>query len=109
MKTGVQLYSLRNYIKDNGLESALEIIADAGFDGVEFAGFYDKTADEIKSMLDKYSLTAFSAHIGTEKMQAELPTALQLGISNIVVPWKALDNAAEFDKAVAELDRTSVV
>lgn len=105
MKTGVQLYSLRNYIKDNGLESALEIIADAGFDGVEFAGFYDKTADEIKSMLDKYSLTAFSAHIGTEKMQAELPTALQLGISNIVVPWKALDNAAEFDKAVAELPR----
>lgn len=105
MKTGVQLYSLRNYIAENGLESALKIIAEAGFDGVEFAGFYDMSADEIKSLLDKYSLEAFSAHIGLDKLQDELQTAQRLGISNIVVPWLSLDNGDEFDKAVAELPR----
>lgn len=103
MKTGVQLYSLRDYIAEHGLEKAFEIIADAGFDGVEFAGFYDKSADELKKLLDKYGLIAFSAHIGTENIHEQLPTVLNLGISNIVVPWKALDKPDEFEKTVAEL------
>ena len=42
MKFGVQLYSLRDYIAEHGLEQALRIVAEAGFTGVEFAGFYGK-------------------------------------------------------------------
>lgn len=105
MKTGIQLYSLRDYIAENGLEKGLKLISDAGFDGVEFAGFYGMSADEIKRLLDKYALTAFSAHIGTARMSAELPTALDLGIRNIVEPCLALDNSDVFDKAVDDLTR----
>lgn len=107
MKTGIQLYSLRNHIAENGLDSALKLVADAGFDGVEFAGFYDIPASELQALLDKYSLAAFSAHIGIDKMQCELPAALKLGIRNAVVPWLALDDPDEFDKAVADLPRTA--
>ncbi|MDE6401218.1 MAG: sugar phosphate isomerase/epimerase [Clostridiales bacterium] len=107
MKIGVQLYSLRDYIKENGLETALKTVADAGFDGVELAGFYEKTSDEWKRLLEKYSLTAFSAHIGIGKIDSELTISESLGIRNIIVPWMALDDPTEFEKAVEEMTRLS--
>lgn len=59
MKFAVQLYSLREYIAENGLESALKIVSDAGFEGVEFAGFYGMKAEEIAALLEKYGLSPF--------------------------------------------------
>ena len=69
MQSGVQLYSLREFIQTNGLEPALSIIAEAGFTGVEFAGFYGKTAEEIQSLLNRYHLHAISAHVGADAIE----------------------------------------
>ena len=47
MKLAVQLYSLRVFAEKNGAEETLKLVSEAGYDGVEFAGFYGKTpADE---------------------------------------------------------------
>ena len=51
MKYAVQLYSLSNYIQTNGLDNTLKMILDAGYEGVEFAGFYNLKA---KHYLSKY-------------------------------------------------------
>ena len=59
MKYGVQLYSLRNIGKANGLEAILKTVADAGYDGVEFAGFYGHTPEEVKALCEKYNIEYF--------------------------------------------------
>ena len=46
MKIGVQLYSLKDEIKELGVDAVLKMVADAGYDCVEFAGFYGLTPKE---------------------------------------------------------------
>ena len=53
---GIQLYSVREEIKNYGLETVLDVIKASGFDCVEFAGFYDRTPAEIKKLLDDRGL-----------------------------------------------------
>ena len=50
-KVGIQLYGLRNTIKED-FEGTLKKIADMGYEYVEFAGYYDKTAEEIKEVFE---------------------------------------------------------
>ena len=47
MKLAVQLYSLRVFAEKNGAEETLKLVSEAGYDGVEFAGFYGKTPAEM--------------------------------------------------------------
>ena len=52
MKIAVQVYSLRHYINDkDSLFKALEDIKAAGYDGVEFAGYFGAEAAELKAKL----------------------------------------------------------
>lgn len=72
MKVAVQLYSLREHIK-NG-EDLLNILGEVkklGFDGVEFAGFFGCTAQQIKERLDKEGLCAVGAHMGLSDLEGE--------------------------------------
>ena len=47
MKLGLQMYSLRDVCKDN-YEKALKFAAECGYQGVEFAGFFDIPAEEME-------------------------------------------------------------
>ena len=58
----IQLYSVRNTLKDD-VEGTLKALKDMGYDGVEFAGFCDKTASELRELCDKIGLVPVSAHI----------------------------------------------
>ena len=60
-KIGLQLYSIRDEVEKD-MESSLKAISEMGYDCVEFAGFFGKTAEEINKMLDKYGLEAVSTH-----------------------------------------------
>ena len=66
MKYGVQLYSLRDMVNEKGLEEAIKTVALAGYQGVEFAGFYGYSPEQVKKLLDKYGLVAISAHISAD-------------------------------------------
>ena len=64
----VQLYSIRKYIKGDkgggvGLAQALKDVAKIGYKGVEFAGYYDFKAEEIKTMLADAGLVACGTHV----------------------------------------------
>ncbi len=58
---GIQLYSVRDAMKENVKES-LQKIADMGYKYVEFAGFFDHSAEEIKAMLDETGLIISGTH-----------------------------------------------
>ncbi|MFP3484188.1 MAG: hypothetical protein RXN82_06240, partial [Caldivirga sp.] len=63
LKVGLQLYSLRDDMPKDPFGTVREV-AEAGFDGVEFAGFYGKSALEWREFLDKVGLEVAGAHIG---------------------------------------------
>ena len=44
------------------MDKTLKAVKDMGYDYVEFAGYFGKTAEEVKSILDKYGLEAVSVH-----------------------------------------------
>src|SRR5690554_372712 len=64
MKLAIQLYSVRDHIKSGqDLLNILKDVKELGFDGVEFAGYFDLDAKTIKSRLDELGLVAIGTHI----------------------------------------------
>jgi sugar phosphate isomerase/epimerase len=72
-KVALQLYSLNKWIpaqdKDGkvALAKALKKIAEIGFEGVEFAGYYGATPAELKAMLADAGLVAVGTHVGNDR------------------------------------------
>jgi sugar phosphate isomerase/epimerase len=58
---GVQLYTVRNEMRQD-VERTLAQVAKIGYKEVEFAGYFRKTAKEIRAILDANGLTSPSAH-----------------------------------------------
>ncbi len=66
----LQLYSIREECKKD-LPGTLAAVAKMGYDGVEFAGYYDRSAKELRAMLDGLNLRAFSTHINVKTLLGE--------------------------------------
>lgn len=89
MDIALQLYSLKEYQEKN-FEEALAMTAKAGYQGVEFAGYCGKTADDMKGLLQKYKLKPVSSHVSLKQLQEqfiqEAEYAQALGYRLIVCP-----------------------
>ncbi len=72
-KIALQLYSLNKWIPAQdkvgkvALAKALKKIAEIGFEGVEFAGYYGATPAELKAMLTDAGLVAVGTHVGNDR------------------------------------------
>lgn len=66
----VQLYSVREDCKKD-LQGTLKAVADMGYDGVEFAGYYDREAAEMKKTLDDLGLKVAGTHIGLDALMGD--------------------------------------
>lgn len=89
-KLALQLYSLRKYIagekdKDGnvilegvGLDRALEVVAEIGFKGVEFAGYYQYADDPkgLKSALANAGLKACGTHVNNSLYGFDIKTGI---------------------------------
>ena len=54
-KVGLQLYSVRQDMEQD-MDKTLGAVKAMGYDYVEFAGYFGKSAEEIKALLDKHGL-----------------------------------------------------
>ncbi len=106
MKLGVQLYSLRNQIKELGVEEVLKMVAKAGYSCVEFAGFYGLTPKEMKALLDKYHLEGISAHINIDEIIPQLDYIDEIGIKSVYIPWMSGDDLKNNMDALVEQIKT---
>jgi sugar phosphate isomerase/epimerase len=61
---GLQLYSVREYVQQNGFEDAVRKVAAMGYIGVEPAGFPGTTAEAAGKLFKDLGLVAPSAHTG---------------------------------------------
>lgn len=88
---GIQLYSVKEEIKEYGLDTVLGEIKKAGYDCVEFAGFYGLTPDEMKATLDKHGLKGVSAHMSASAVAENLEYIDRLGIERVYIAWMGAD------------------
>lgn len=90
LKIGLQLFSVRDKMAED-MEGTLKKVKELGYDYVEFAGYFDKTAEEIREILDKYGLKCISVHQGLDfyeqKGQAGIDFVKTLGAEYSAVPW----------------------
>ena len=91
---GYQVYSAREEASKD-LLGTLKQLKTLGYDGVEFAGFYGHTAEEVKNMLDEAGLIAFSDHVPFALIEKDMfgviRDHLTIGCKYIAVPY--LDEA----------------
>ncbi len=108
MKFAVQLYSLRDMAAKEGGEAAIKAVADAGYDGVEFADFYGYTPKQMAALMKKYNLTPISMHCGVKAIEENLPYIDELGIKNVFVAWapkEDFDDEKRFAEFLSDFDR----
>lgn len=87
---GLQLYTVRDLMAKD-LPATLAMVADAGFQEVEFAGYFDQPPAELRQLLDDNGLAAPSTHIRMEEFAGDLDGVIehahQMGHDYVVVPW----------------------
>src|SRR5688572_1941014 len=54
---GVQLYTVRDQLQRD-FEGTLEQVARIGYTRLEFAGYYDRTPEQVRAILDRLKVTA---------------------------------------------------
>lgn len=89
-KIALQLWSVREACETDLIGTLVKIKAQ-GYDGVEFAGYYDYSAEKIKQTLEQLNLAVAASHIAYEKL-LEDPTEIFLfekaiGNQRVVVPY----------------------
>lgn len=109
-QTAIQLYSLRNV--DRPFTELLEEVADAGFDGVEFAyRVTDEDPNEVVATLEDTGLSVAGAHVGIDGLEAEFEDTIEfyetLGCEEIVIPALSEESFASREavgEAIARLE-----
>ncbi|MEW6249040.1 MAG: sugar phosphate isomerase/epimerase [Planctomycetota bacterium] len=67
---GLQLYSVReDCAKD--LPAVITVVAEMGYQGVEFAGYHGRSAAELRRMLDDQGLKCCGTHIGLDAISGD--------------------------------------
>ncbi len=86
----IQLYSLRNEMEAD-FEGTLRKVKEMGYDGVEFAGLFGRTAAEVKKLVKEIGLEPISAHVPFVDMLTDTDNVLkiyaELGCKYVVVPY----------------------
>lgn len=89
----LQLYSLRELTKDD-FPGVLKKVAEAGYSGVEFAGYENLTAGQMGELLEQNGLKSVSSHVPLERLKSALDEELsynrQIGTQAIIVPYHPL-------------------
>lgn len=88
-KVGLQLYTVRTLMQGD-FEGTLRQVAAAGYQEVEFAGYYNRTPAAVRSLIDDLGLAAPSTHVSLqavrEQFDALIEQARVIGHHYLVVP-----------------------
>lgn len=112
---GLQLYSVRTECQKD-LPATIEAVAKIGYQGVEFAGYYDYSAKDLRKLLDDNGLKCCGTHAQFDTLLGDnLPKTIEfnkiIGNKYLIVPWldpnkyssaEGWKNAAEVFNELAE-------
>ncbi len=88
---GLQLYSVREQCAKD-LPGVLAAVAKIGYKGVEFAGYHNRSAQDLRKMLDDLGLVACGTHTPFEsvlgdKLKETIEFNRVIGNKFLIVPW----------------------
>ncbi len=104
----LQMYTVRDVAAEDFL-GALRQVAEIGYAGVELAGTFGLSADELKAALDDLGLRVAGSHIGLQLLENDLPGIIEynraIGNPYIIVPAVPPERRRTLDdwRALAEL------
>ena len=103
---GVQLYCFREELAKD-FEGTMAAVAGVGFQGVEFADYFGRSARQLRKVLDDNGLEVCGTHIMLgdmlgDKLQETVEFNQTLGNRNLIVRW--LDEG--YRKSPKDFDRT---
>lgn len=110
---GLQLYSLRDLVKEEGIQKTLEVVAKMGYKNLETASYdngkiYGLAPAEFKKMVNDLGMKCTSAHLGqaiTKEKEAEvmswwdqaIDAHNELGVKYMVQPWMPVNDQTTLD------------
>lgn len=90
LPVALQLYTVRDEMQAD-FEGTIRKVKALGYDGVEFAGLFDKSAADIKALCEEVGLVPISAHVPLDDMVADpegvLKDYAEIGCKYVVVPY----------------------
>ncbi|MBR5524021.1 MAG: sugar phosphate isomerase/epimerase [Clostridia bacterium] len=90
----LQLYTVRDQMEADFV-GTLRAVKEMGYDGVEFAGLFGRSAAEVKALCEEIGLVPVSAHVPYVDLIGD-PTILavykELGCRYVVIPYLAPEN-----------------
>lgn len=89
-KVGLQLYSVRQLMQQD-FTGTITRVVQAGYDQVEFAGYYNHSPEEIKALLDKLAITSPANHtqyntLKEDTIEQTINAAKIIGHEYLVLP-----------------------
>ena len=108
----IQLYSLRNTIP-NDIEGTLVALKNMGYDGVEFAGLYEKDARELAMLCKRIGLVPLSSHMGypwiLDELDRHIEESVALGVKYVGISYMHRDFHKGGDKHEGVYDRLKMI
>lgn len=120
---GVQLYSVRDQCAKD-LPGTIAKVAEMGYDGVEFAGYYDYSAKDLRKILDDNGLKCCGTHtqmdtLSKANLEATIEFNQTLGNKYLICPWLKpddnnpkqawLDHAKRFNEIAERVEKEGMV
>jgi len=107
-RVGLQLYTVRDLMKKD-FEGTIAKVAQIGYKEVEFAGYFGKSPQDVRKILDTNKLASPSEHVPYDTVAKKWPETLEaahaIGQTFVVCPWIEVSQRKEADgwKRAAEL------
>lgn len=105
---GLQLYTVRSLMQRD-VAGTFAAIAAAGVREVEFAGYFERTPQALRALLDQHGLTSPAAHVpipsSRDGWTPLMDAAEAIGHKWLVIPWVGNDVRASLDSWRALADR----
>ena len=99
-RIGVQLYTLRTELRRD-FEGTLARVAEIGFKEVEFAGYYERTPEQIRSTLARLGLSSPAGHMPYESLgdgwSRTLDLAGRTGHQYVAIAWTPVEARQSLD------------
>jgi len=96
----LQLYTVRDLLKQD-FEGTIAKVAQVGYKEVEFAGYFGKSPQEVRKILDSNKVVSPSEHVSYDIVQNKWPETLEaahvIGQTFIVCPWVEVSQRKEAD------------
>ena len=86
----LQLYSVRDDMEAD-FAGTIKTVKAMGYDGIEFAGLFGKSAEEVKAIVDEAGITPISAHVPYDELIADPEKTIQtyatIGCQYVAYPY----------------------